>query len=86
MWGIALLSTSRLLHRIMPGRMCSAQTRNSCLGPLARQAGKSAGARLLQVAVRMRPPNAQELARADPQALFVNPNDYRQIQLVVPGA
>ena len=39
----------------------------------------------LQVAVRVRPPNAQELARGDAQALFVNPGDHRQLQLAVPA-
>lgn len=34
-----------------------------------------------QVAVRVRPPNAQELARGDAQALFVNPEDFRQVCL-----
>lgn len=33
----------------------------------------------MQVAVRVRPPNAQELARGDAQALFVNPSDFRQV-------
>lgn len=35
--------------------------------------------RCLKVAVRVRPPNAQELARGDAQALFVNPVDHRQV-------
>lgn len=39
----------------------------------------------IKVAVRVRPPNAQELARGDAQALFVNPVDHRQVQLVVPA-
>lgn len=34
----------------------------------------------LQVAVRVRPPNDQELARGDVQAVFVNPHDFRQVR------